>query len=98
MKPHFPKVHSCTVNHPIEIFSGLIMDCGKQIGQGEVVFDPTEQNSPQERQEITCSDCRTAARQIEHQPGHEFYEYGMVDFMELRNWLQSRGRGEGDAA
>lgn len=91
MKPPFPKTHSMTVNHPLEVFCFLTMDCGHQMGQGEVVWDPTDANPDAERPDISCTDCRTAARQIERKPGQKDWEYGCVDKRELRNWLEWRG-------
>lgn len=89
MKPNFPKVHSCTVNHPIEVFFGLTMDCGKQMGMADIVWNPTDANPDAERPEITCSDCREAQR--EQEPSAQpTWEYGFVDRAELRNFLEWR--------
>lgn len=87
MRPNFPKTHSCNVHHPLETFFGLVMDCGKQLGQAEIVFNPTEELLSRDRPEITCRDCR--ALKGTHDPG-KTYEYGFVDREELKNWMAWR--------
>lgn len=96
MKTPFPRTHSLTVHHPISEFCLLTMDCGADISQPAIVFDPTEDFAPQERQPITCRDCLSAEKVI--LPGSTTYEYGLVDIRALREWERSRGRGQEEGA
>lgn len=89
MKPPFPKVHSCTVNHPLEVFYGLTMDCGKQMGQADVVWSAEINLNPTEvERHVTCPKCRHTI--IGLSPDHEVYEYGLIDRGELRDWMEWR--------